>query len=91
MARLQEHDVYGHSGMEFIASLYPVEMAHWKTMAEFENKYSISKDGEGRKEGVLALRAKMQEQTQPQALTLALPKVETQPPPPEKKGFLHRG
>ncbi len=92
MARLTEHDVYGHSGMKILANLYPGEMDHWAKTADQEDKYSISKDGEGRKEGVLALRAKMPEQPQQAAIALTLPQVQTSPPPePKKGGFFHRG
>jgi len=87
--RLSEHDVYGHSGMHLIAKWYPEEMGHWKEIADLEDIYFISLEGEQRKEAILMQRAKTAI-TQP--LALQMPQVETKPIEPEakKKGILRR-
>lgn len=93
--RLSELDVYGHSVMRLIASWYPEEMGFWKDIADMEDHYFISLEGEQRKEAILMQRAKA-EIRMAETGVMQLPKVETKPPEEqqqpkqEKKGLFHR-
>lgn len=95
--RLKEHDVYGHSAMEFLAEMYPNEFGFMTELARLENIYFIPLDGEQRKEMILMQRAKVQESMpQQQSLTVQMPQTtpEQQPQQPgqqqQKKGLFHR-
>ncbi len=89
--RLSEHDIYGHSMMRLLAANYE-EMGIWRDIAEMEDPYFISFEGEQRKEAILMQRAKTQMPIMGQPLSVQLPEVETKPQEqkPEKKGFLRR-
>ena len=90
--RLSEHDVYGHSAMQLIADWYRVEMGFWKDIAEMEDSYMISLDGEQRKEAILMARARTQVSLAPTPLAVQVPEVKTKPEEAkeEKKGFWRR-
>lgn len=90
--RLSKLEVYAHSAMRLIAGWYPVEMGFWKDIAEMEDVYFISEDGEQRKEAILMQRARTQVQLAPQPVAVQVPEVKTKPEEakPEKKGALRR-
>lgn len=89
--RLKEHDVYGHSAMEFLADIYPDEFGFMVDLAKLENIYFIPLDGEQRKEMILMQRAKVQESMpQQQSLTVQMPTTTPEPQQQQKKGLLHR-
>lgn len=81
LARLSEFDFYGHSVMDLAATKYE-ELEMWGKIAKTEDVYSITIEGEQRKEAILMQRAKV-EQTTP--LTVQMPQVELKPQEPEKK------
>lgn len=56
--RLQEHDIYGHSFMRLLAEEGGEEWAIMAAMADMEDPYFISLDGEQRKEAILLSRAR---------------------------------
>lgn len=91
-ARLSEHDMYGHSLMRLAASEYD-ELEIWGKIADMEDAYSISIDGEQRKEAILMQTARKPE---PSSLTIQMPTVDTKPQEQQqqqtkKKGWLRRG
>jgi len=94
--RLKEHDVYGHSAMEFLADIFPGEFGFMKELAKLENIYFIPLDGEQRKEMILMQRAKgLETNPQQQSLSITMPETTPQPPQPQqqqqqKKGLFHR-
>jgi hypothetical protein len=87
-ARLSEFDFYGHSVMQLSAKEYP-ELEIWAKIAEMEDIYSITIDGEQRKEAILMRQSRAE---QPSPLTIQLPQVETKPPEQEqkKKGWFRK-
>ncbi len=94
LARLSEHDYYGHSLM-YVASHSYEELEVYKDIYAVEDAYSITINGEQRKEAILMTKAKSETQTS-SALNIALPSVSTTPteaPKPEqekKKGLFRR-
>lgn len=90
--RLSQLEVYAHSAMQLIAGWYPEEMGFWKEIAEMEDVYFISQDGEQRKEAILMQRARTQVQLAPQQpLAVQVPEVKTKPEETkEKKGLFRR-
>jgi len=90
--RLAEHDVYGHSLMRLLADKYE-EFKIWEQIADMEDRYLISLEGEERKEAILMQRARAEVAMAGQPLTIQMPKVETKPAEEakqEKKGIFHR-
>ena len=86
--RLIEQQIYEHSYMRELAIAYPDLFNLYWDVADMEDTYFISKDGEGRKEAILMQQARTQAQM---PLAIALPQVQTQPLKEEKKGFFSRG
>lgn len=81
--RLSEHDVYGHSYMRILAEMQGDEWEILKKIAEQEDIYFISLEGEQRKEAILMQRAKA-EILMPSE-TLKVPQVETKPQEQQQK------
>jgi hypothetical protein len=90
--RLYEHDVYGHSLMRLLAAHYE-ELKILGEIADMEDRYFLSLEGESRKEAILMQRARAEVAAAGQPLTIQMPRVETKPPEEakqEKKGIFHR-
>lgn len=87
-ARLTEHDYYGHSLMRLGAKTYPDALEVWGNIAEMEDVYSPSIDGEQRKEAILLRRT---QPDQPSPLTIQLPTIDTKPPEEKKPHWWSRG
>lgn len=91
---LSEHDVYGHSVMRLLAAEYD-ELAIYGRIAEMEDHYAISKDGEGKKIAATIAVGK-KEQTAQGQVYIGLPPVSTKPEElgqeqKKKRGLFHRG
>ncbi len=89
--RLPEHDVAGHSYMRLLSDIGGDEWAIMAQIAEMEDPYFISLDGEQRKEAILMKRANTAQDTQ--NLNINLPSTspeaikeekQAQNPPPKK-------
>jgi len=78
--RLSEEQIYSHAYMRELALTYPDLFGIFWDIAEIEDIYFISKDGEGRKEAIL-----MKKIEQPSPIAISLPQVQTQPIKQEKK------
>lgn len=93
--RLDEAGLMSHSAMRTAGDLWP-ELYLFKDFADMEDPYFISKDGEGRKEGILLQQAKTG--TDRANLVLNMPNTQggpaqdanAQPTQPKKPGFLSR-
>lgn len=85
--RLKEHDVYCHSGWEFLAGIYPKTFGFLVGLAELENIYFISLDGLQRQEAILMTKAKSATQTTP----LTIENIQGQPPPEAAQQQEHKG
>jgi hypothetical protein len=79
---LQEHDVYGHSAMRLGAQKYP-ELRMWGKIAEMEDHYFNSIDGEGKR--IAATIAVGKRETTPTGVSIQLPTVQTQPVQPQEE------
>lgn len=92
--RLDEPALISHSAMRVVAAEWP-EFGLFKTIAEMEDPYYISMDGEGRKEGILLQQAKSKN-GDANNLVLNMPNTNGGPAenptttPPKKKGFLSK-
>lgn len=86
--RVNAHEVYAHSYMRLLAQVGGNEWGIMKNVADMEDHYLISLDGEQRKEAILMTKAKTEVTVQEQPLTVQ--KVDTTKPAKEKKGILGR-
>lgn len=92
--RLDETAVLGHSAMRIAASGWR-EFALFEKIADMEDPYYISEDGEGRREGILLRQAQSKLDAN---LILNMPNAQggvaqTEQPqaqPPQKKGLMQR-
>ena len=89
---LPEHDVYGHAIMRLAAATYP-ELEMWGKIADMEDHYLNSMDGEGKR--IAATIAVGKRETTQTGVAIQLPQVQTQQPQPtedekKKKGLFHR-
>lgn len=85
--RLKEHDVYSHSGWEFLAGIYPKTFGFLVGLAELENIYFIALDGLQRQEAILMTKAKSATQTTP----LTIENIQGQPPPEATQQVQQKG
>jgi hypothetical protein len=92
--RLQEHDVYGHSYMRLLSDLGGDEWEIMLKMANMEDPYFISLDGEQRKEAILMTRARTTSDMQNLNINLpvtnptAIQEQQPRPAPPQKKSWI---
>ena len=93
--RLDETNLLSHSAMRVAAKYWP-EFNMFEKIADMEDPYYISEDGEGRKEGILLQQARSKLDAN---LILNMPNTaggiaQTEQaqanPPPQKKGLLNR-
>jgi hypothetical protein len=73
--RLTKDRIIAHTFMRGIHNEYGYEYEVFKDIADLEDHYFISLDGEGRKEEILLRQTKIQ----PNIQAIALPSVQTQP------------
>jgi hypothetical protein len=93
--RLDEAGILSHSAMRIASNEWP-ELSTFLKIAEMEDPYFISEDGEGRKEGILLQQAKTG--TDRNNLVLNMPNTAGGPaqdpsnpaPPPHKKSILDK-
>jgi len=90
--RLNAHEVYAHSYMRMLASFGGEEWSIMGKVADMDDTYLISLEGEQRKEAILMQRAKaVIEMPGASPAAMSIPKVETKPTDQgkeEKKGLL---
>lgn len=92
--RLEETNLLSHSAMRIAAKYWP-EFSMFEQIAEMEDPYYISEDGEGRKEGILLRQAQSKIDSN---LILNMPNTQggiaeteqSQAVAPKKKGLLQR-
>jgi hypothetical protein len=89
--RLEETGLLSHSAMRISAAYYP-EFGMFEKIADMEDPYYISQDGEGRKEAILTVQAKTKMDGN---MILNMPNTnggvaETDQPQAKKKGFLQK-
>lgn len=89
--RVNVYEVYGHSYMRLLEDVGGDEWEIMGKVADMEDHYLISKDGEQRREAIMMTKAKTEVRMLDQPLTLQ--KVDTSKPleKEEKKGFWRRG
>ena len=93
--RLDENGLLSHSAMRIVGEQW-TQLDLFTEIANMEDPYFISEDGEGRKEGILLQQAKTG--TDKANLVLNMPNTQggpatdptAQPTQPQKKGFLSR-